>query len=515
MFRIDSPGQSAFHATALTLILHVASAHAQGNPADQDRPRPLPPAPVAPPLPPAATGPAPGPWQDVPDAQGEAAPPPSALRPRVAAFVAQHRDSLGRSCRVEAVERAGDHAYVACGHAGLWVVDVDDGTFELSGIYDVGGFARGLSLRDGAVWVDVVRVSSFPVDVAQRVGSSPVAVMPVPQWNRATSPPLTRQEVDVPPAPPDPAADLSVPRWEAKKWTVKGVERRGVLISAGANDGIREGQTIEVSRPGQRETWVGEVESVWKEEALVAFGNNEPPTDVQIATPTSRRPTASWIAPPRVAQIWELQAFVRPFLPVSPSGFGMLADASVGYRFQHVHVWGELSPAGFAVGDVEMGTIGGQVFVTYDSHLFELGLGGGAQTVNTPDFPNPAGSGIALSLFMRVGASDGLNLQMQAGEALFRREFEFTELDITAQFPLNAGSWIQVRGAGGSVGYALGEARLRTRVSGNGTAGTVYLHTAGGVAGVLQACDRNVSSTCGSTNTRIGPHIGLGGEWRF
>jgi hypothetical protein len=481
----------------------AAPVRAEGTPADSkgavERPG------VSAPLPAAAPGAAPG-----PTAASSGEPSPGASL-RLGGYLDAARDALGRSCIATGVAWRGSEAYVACGSSGLWVVVLADTGFSLRGTYDVGGVAKGLAEIEGKIWVQVSREVALPLDDALR-GAAATALPNTPV-GPVTSGPSRGTRVVV-------RESVKSDSQESFAVVSRGID--GVVIDGGSEQGVREGQKYELLLDGKsRESWVGVVRTTWDDEAFVQFGNNEPPTTVTRARATTREVTRSWIAPPRIPHLWELQIFARPYLPVNPSGFGVLGEASLGYRFQNVHLWGEVNPIGFGTTNETVGTIGAQAFVAYDSQFFEIGLGAGAQTVNTPDLSdngNPPGTGLAVAMMARVGSPDGLYLQMQATEALFHQQFEFTEFRFMSQIPLSTGYWIQVRGAGGPVGYALAEGRLRVRVSGNGTAGSFFLHGAGGMVGVFRRCGAVTidNSSCQFfTDSHLGPHVGIGGEWRF
>jgi hypothetical protein len=182
-----------------------------------------------------------------------------------------------------------------------------------------------------------------------------------------------------------------------------------------------------------------------------------------------------------------------------------------------LHLWATLDP--LALADVEnqggISAANGALMVSYDSQFFEMGLGLGAQTVNSVNFAVPPGSGLAVAQLLRLGPQDGLNLTARTSIVLFHSEFDFGGMVATAQFPVTRGYWLLLGGGGGNVGYGYGEIGLRVLANGNGLAGSTFLTVTAGGAAVFRSgtCDEFFS--CTQPVNFGGPMAGIGGEWRF
>lgn len=230
----------------------------------------------------------------------------------------------------------------------------------------------------------------------------------------------------------------------------------------------------------------------------------------------------------RVGDVWEVSGTVRPFLALETLGGGVLLDASVGRRFEApLHVWAMLQPLALATGR-QGGTSPfiALLLASYDTRNFEIGLGFGGQSINATDGdfvdsrPLGPGSGFSISQFARLGRRDGLSVSLRTDVTLFHSAFKLSSAFVQGQIPLRGeeGLWIVINGGGGTTGYALGEVGLRTRVSGDNGAGSVFLTvTVGGTSvfstDVSSECDASLSSHCSFDYS--GPLLGIGSEWRL
>jgi hypothetical protein len=240
-----------------------------------------------------------------------------------------------------------------------------------------------------------------------------------------------------------------------------------------------------------------------------------------LATHSQAPITASQTAPPRVTDITSLEVTARPFAALGELGGGFLLSGAIGHRFGHLHLWATLDP--LAVADVEnqssVSAANGAVMVSYDSQYFEMGVGFGAQTVNSVNFNVAPGSGLTVEQLLRLGPQDGLNLTARTSIVLFHSQFDFGGMVATAQFPVTRGYWLLLGGGGGNVGYGYGEIGLRVLVDGNGLAGSKFLTVTAGGAAVFRSgvCETQSfeSFACSESIAFGGPMAGLGGEWRF
>ena len=183
-------------------------------------------------------------------------------------------------------------------------------------------------------------------------------------------------------------------------------------------------------------------------------------------------------------------------------GVGAVLDAYVGYRGRApFHVQASLTPLAF--GAARAGSIGATAaFLSgaYDSRLFEVGLGVGAQTVNAPDFALNPGSGLLLEQQLRIGARDGAHLRFLSYVALFHSNFQFSSLRVEAQIPLGARTWLRLAGGGGTLGLNFGEVGLRVLMSGNLYFGTLTpLYTEPVITGLSGSPFKNWTITSSST----------------
>jgi hypothetical protein len=228
--------------------------------------------------------------------------------------------------------------------------------------------------------------------------------------------------------------------------------------------------------------------------------------------------------------VWEVSAMARPFLGLETLGGGAVIDLSIGYRAElPIHVWASLQPFALATGDHGgMAPYTASVLVAYDQRKFELGLGFGAQKINDPTSevdinanPVQPGTGFSISQFARVGDRDGLMASIRSDVVLFRSEFQVSNVMLHGQLPLRGeeGLWVIANGGGGITGYALGEVGLRSRIKGDGGAGSVFLtFTIGGTSVWFEEV-RDTNDETGEVDSispdYSGPLVGLGVEARL
>lgn len=452
---------------------------------------------------------------------------PAATELDLATVLGEQRDAFGRRCEVQAVYTHGDLRFVACGDAGVWVVRVHESAPPLTlERREVDGHARGFFVQGGALWVQITSMHARPLVPleGERGVLAPQAAAPAlePHAPRAASAPQATQL-------PAQAAQQPEAERPPRDASVVAVESGHVTVDLGARE-VREGDHValytQVRDPvssGVRMLRdeliaVGKVVSVGATHARVLLGVNERVPVGATARVSSRPLTASSVAPPRVADVWEIGFLARPFLVLDNLGAGLFADLRAGYRAASgLHYELLLQPVG--IGTAEQGATtpaAAAVAIGYDATLIEVGLGVGGQTVNEPDFDLEPGTGITLLQRVRIGARDGLHLEAFSYVALFHSEFEFSSLRVQGQIPMSRGTWLLVAGSGGSLGLGHGEVGVRILLSGNGDADSFFLTTTvGGVHvfetepcfGPFDACDADIDYT--------GPLVGVGGEWRL
>ncbi|MGD8861359.1 MAG: hypothetical protein PVI30_15225 [Myxococcales bacterium] len=449
----------------------------------------------------------------------------------LAAFVASHRDALGRSCEQRQVVHHGGLRYIACGMAGLWIVRLQpDGRYQLVEARDMGGSADGFFADDGHLWVRVTRLEARPIDrfearalprAPAAAGSRP-ATQPQPAPSTpASPPPVEPLEVE---RPPDHVSAL-------RRGAVIESRAGHVVVGLGADQGVRYGQRVELFRvanemlggveaPQRKRLAVGRVDALTATTARVQLGLGEQVPVGAKAEVTGDPVTASQIAPPRVSELWETAFLVRPFAVLDNLGAGLFLDGSLGYRTRdNLHLEVLLQP--LAIGTADDGaTAAWALFGTasYDAPLFSVGLGVGGQSVNSPEFGLRVGSGITVVQRARLGARDGLNLEAFTHVVLFHSEFEFSDVRITGQIPMGRGAWLRLSGGGGMMGIGYGELGLRVLLEGNGADDSVFLTTTIGGVGLFEdeeVCDTGAFGGCEFNSLDYaGPMVGIGVEWR-
>lgn len=440
-------------------------------------------------------------------------------------WVAATKNERGQACEKHAEHQAGAKLLVACGTAGVWEFTQAEPTLRFVRSYDFGGDVVGFVTEpDGRVWVKlrVLEARPFPS------GSGEAPSVAFPDATPDLDPlPLPPAPVAKPPAtPPAPAAPAPV----AKKFGR--VTRSGpgeVIVSLGTADGVGRSTRIEfavevddsadldATALSREELAVGVITNVSEHSARVQLGVNESVPVGAIATPTQAHTTASLSAPPRVTDMWDLQLALRPFAALGELGGGALMSGSFGYYRGHLHLQALLDPLAF--GDVQdksaIFAASGAVIVSYDSQYFEMGLGLGGQTVNDGGFFVPPGSGFGAQQILRLGALDGLNINVRTNVVLFRSEFMFGGMVGSGQIPVTRGYWLLLNGGGGNIGYGFGELGLRVLLAGNGAAGSKFLTVTAGGAAVFKSGTCPENEFCTEAPTFGGPMAGVGGEWRF
>jgi hypothetical protein len=237
-----------------------------------------------------------------------------------------------------------------------------------------------------------------------------------------------------------------------------------------------------------------------------------PPTTPEAAAAQDARP--SLLAPPRRTDITELAADARVFLPIGNLGFGALSSLSVTHRFDApVAIHGELSPLGVAAAKQGLiGTAAANAIVAFDVHLFEVGIGIGAATLNDP--LGTAESSVSFPQYARLGARDGLSFGIRSNVVINRDKFELGSLSGDGEIPLGQRWWLAIRGGGGPIGFAYGDLGVRYLIFGElGPGSLLFVGSVGG-AGIFKT--RACAFPCNHLNADYaGPSLGFGLEWRL
>jgi hypothetical protein len=453
----------------------------------------------------------------------------------VRTIVASHTDALGRRCELHGVAGSTSLRFLACGAAGLWVGRMHpDGSANLLAERDLGGQVTGFFVKDGKLWVEITSLRAQPLDLvsgapisAAPSSAAPVEQVPLPKPAVAPLNPYLGAAAPLSTPAPQHFSHLPSVKPERANGSVVRTEPGSVIVNLGTADGVRPGEHIALyndiheqfaeSEGGvQRKlVAVGQVVSASEGHARVQLGLNEQAAQGTSATRTQLPLTAALFAPPRSAGVWEVAFMARPFVVLDNLGFGAFLDASVGVRMkQPVHFEAILSPLGFATAK------GGAVFPaagvitgSFDSRLFEIGLGVGGQTVNAPDISLDPGSGLTLAQRVRIGSRDGIHLEALSYVTLFHSNFIFGNIRFQGQIPIGERSWLVAAGGGGQLGLGFGEVGLRVLMVGNGGVDSFFLTTVIGGVNVFQGCI--VQNDQCTQIDYAGPMVGMGGEWRL
>ncbi len=422
----------------------------------------------------------------------------------------ESRVALG--CAGGAVIRQATRAFVACGLAGVVEIDLTDASNPRRvAVRDAGGEVVGFFAVDGAVWARITRTEARPVDaLAARGDTTPVSVAAASVSTEPRSPTV---QVDA-----------------RRVGHVVSVALGDAVIDLGTGDGVAVGGRVEFFR----ERWtrldegdramridslaVGEVTAISARRARVRIGTDERVAVGASARPTSTHTTQNTLAPPRLDGVWELHGALRPFLSLEHLAVGAITDFEVVYRASGPWViHAGAIPLAFALGQQPVFNYGVMLTAGYDSRLFEVGLGIGAAS-NRSYGGDPSNS-LALGQRVRLGAVDGLNLDVQNAFLLGRERFRYGGTIATLQVPVSAASALVFRGGGGNMGYVFGEVGLRIRVRGNGDRGSLFVTPSVGGAAIFgreRECPSPFDGSCypGSVS-HGGPLVGLGVEYRL
>jgi hypothetical protein len=442
-------------------------------------------------------------------------------RAQLAQRIDKLRPAGAEPCVLHSTLDVARHTIVACGSSGIWIVELGPGGDRLLQRQTVMGRAVGLFSRNGRVWVEVETLSARPLDELDISGAIAVPSDTV-RLPLAEAPPLA--------APPQLPASSPPPERGQMEVAILGHVTASaggrLVIDLGRDHGVAVSDRMELTVVGEsafgpfqnrRVLAVGRVMSITDEQSLVEVGVGE---DVPVgaeAALTTHASTQNRLAPPRVAGVWTLTAMLRPFFVLDRLGIGALNELSIGYQAEGPwRIQLLASPLGFSGADDGSAVSAlGVAIVSFDTRLFELGLGAGAQTVNDSDYE--PGSALTLSQTLRVGALDGLNLSIRNDISLFHSEFEYSAFNGQAQIPVTERGWLVLAGGGGSVGYGFFEAGGKALLTGNGTRGSVFLRGTIGYASLFESPGVFSTDDFFGSSVNIdhgGPLIGFGMEWR-
>lgn len=452
-------------------------------------------------------------------AQTPAAPEPSA-KPAVPlhTWLADKRDALGRTCDLKELLARGDLRYIACGQAGLWIVrQAADASFALVSQHAQQGSVERVMERDGSIWAQVVTVRAVRVAlVSGEALPQPPALAPGTRAQPTTAPASSAPARPNEAPPPHDMRVIEVgPGYAIIDGGISAYVTRDTHIAF--LETVSEEVVAGHRAVRTRLIGVGRVDSASQERARIELGPNERIPVGARAERTSLPLSRSVVAPPRVSELWEFGFLARPFIAIDDLGGGAIIDAWASRRMAGPwSVQAQIAP--FAFGTAEEGGVvpaAAYLLATLDLRLFEVGLGLGGETVNSPAFDLEAGSGIGIVQHVRIGARDGLNLSAQTHVVLFHSEFEFSAARVRLQIPFNGRTWLIAGGGGGDIGFGYGEAGLRTLLAGNGNRGSLFLTAVFGGAAVFQDENCFTSPDCEDRDFEyLGPMLGVGAEWR-
>lgn len=472
------------------------------------------------------------------------------------------RQVLAAPCPATVLAQAPERLLLGCPGGKVVVLCLHgDAAPTECGTLQAGGEIAGFFQAGDRWWVEVRRSEARPLAelgaASGEAGASAVALTPVAGTARPAAPPAAAAA-----QPPAALAAAAAAAGRPVEGSVIESQSGRVVIDLGSGQGLRRGERVGFYREhevdlggGMKSTeeellGVGEVSAVSEGRSQVQLGLNERIPAGTRARRTSARVTENRYVPPRMDGIWELGFMARPFIAVGSFGFGTVSDALISLRRpDHTRLQLLLAPAGVGYADEgNVLSVAGNVVASYDTQLFEIGLGVGWSAVNrqlltkTADAASESGagaieakidrveSGMSIVQLARLGATDGLQATVLNTFLLYEDTFHYGGTLGQLQLPVSRRSWLLVRGGGGTAGYGFGEVGLRWLARGNGDRGSLFLTvTAGGAALAGQkddTCREYVYDPddgsgsyqdvdCTKDVSYGGPMVGFGAEWRL
>ena len=238
-----------------------------------------------------------------------------------------------------------------------------------------------------------------------------------------------------------------------------------------------------------------------------------------VAAPASPVRAQSLLAPPLPRQTTTVNVTVRPFLHLVGPGWGALATARATHYFQRSWAAGvELFPVALVVGRESTGIIThARLYGGYATDFLEIGLGLGGRLQRW----GPSGLSMAGSL--RLGALDGLNLQLSYAYSLVQnqwrpeRRWAVAGASGAIGVPVHRRVRIEVEGSVGFDFWAHGTVGLRHRVWGEGGRGTLDVRAGAGLVFIEDRfrCMYGSPEPCRGGAVGYGPTLMFGVERRF
>lgn len=416
------------------------------------------------------------------------------------------------ACEYQAHAITEKHIAVACKGGQVLTLARTATGVQLVGRRQVNGGVKDFYEHEGSVWARVVSESAESVIPGAILASGKVEAAPPPGATKPTP------NDDVEPAGPIVGE-------------VSRVDGREAVVDVPEGHGLKEGDRLTLARPVSGsdaffadDPVIAKIVRVMDNQVLVRIGMNEVVEQGFAAQSTTERETGSRRAPPRVYDVWDLRAVLRPVLNIGSVGGGVAGELGLARRTEYFRFGVNFSPISYlgASGDGSVFAAGGYAFAAVDHHIYSAGVGVGGNTVNDTDGESESGSGLSIVQLLRIGAVDGLHLASRVEAVIFRSEVLFGYLQLQGQMAVADTAWLVVRGGGGSLGYGFGEVVVRNLLWGTGQAGSTFLELGLGGAGAFeQSCPETPSVVPSNqvpecTNTDVGgPMFTAGLEWRL
>ncbi len=460
------------------------------------------------------------------------------------------REELELAVSAMAIHVRGSNLYVALGFSGVAVYDLaDPGRPRLAGQSPAsGGKVVGFFEVDGGLWMKVDSTTALPLEsvAAAAVVSTAFGAGAGEKGEQPEESTMTK------------AVHI-----------VKTYPGR-VKLDAGSDSGIKVEDQFAVFRimkmdsqddedeefSGSKMVAVLEVIAVSEKTSIARVWRGDRVSLSDEVTPVrERRMVARAVFPRRFENLGEVSVVIRPLLNVvGSSGFGFLGDLAVSWWGSAYFIDIRMQPLGF--GWTDDGNIVSSSFLAeagYDSRAFAVGLGAGVGVVSgdmgemlvskglaevgldnsgnrvpeQPKWENRTTAAFALSQVVRLGARDGLHLNVynlflyysdEQATSDDEDETGFVYGGTTGRFniPLGARTDLFLGGGGGRMGYAFGEVGVFTWIKGNGDSGSFGVSTSAGGAGVWGVRKREYADYWDTEHIVVaGPMVSLGLTYRF
>jgi hypothetical protein len=415
------------------------------------------------------------------------------------------------ACEYQAHAITEKHIAVACKGGQLLTLARTATGVQLIGRRQVNGNVKDFYEHEGSVWARVVSESAESVIAGAILASGKIDAAPA----AGTSTTKEQPEVDEGPIVGE----------------ISRVDGREAVVDVPAGHRLKEGDRLTLARPVSgtdaffaEDPVIAKVVRVMGDQVLVRLGMNEVVQTGFVAQSTTERETASRRSPPRIYDVWDLRAVLRPVLNIGSVGGGVGGELGLARRTEHFRFGVNFSPISYlgASGEGSVLAAGGYAFAAVDHQIYSAGVGVGGNTVNDTDGESESGSGLSIVQLLRIGAVDGLHVSSRVEAVIFRSEVLFGYLQLEGQLAVADTAWLVVRGGGGSIGYGFGEVVVRNLLWGTGQAGSTFLELGLGGAGAFeQSCPQTPSVVPSNaipecTNTSVGgPMFTAGLEWRL